>query len=84
MEERTMYSNTARSTPDVPRNPGEAVHGIAAVTVPVHAAIRRAERMPHVRHALAAVHAAGTLGSSPIRRPAREPFETDGPATCLI
>jgi hypothetical protein len=62
----------------------DAGRAFAATTGPVNAAIRRAERIPHVRRALAAAYDAGTLGSSPLRRPVREPLETDGPATCLI
>lgn len=64
------------------------MHGPTAQTpsdaAAAYPAMRRADRIPQIRQALAVVRVAGTLASSPIRQPAREPFEADGPATCLI
>jgi len=62
----------------------ETAQGVSEAPRDARALIRRADRIPQVQRALFPARAAGTLGSSPLRRRVLEYLEADGPATCLI
>lgn len=79
-----MYSREANVPLDMPRSRADAVHSTAQIKRRVRRGIRHAESSPYVRRALAVPYDPRTVIASPIRRPVREPLETDGPATCLI
>lgn len=75
-----MYSREASVTFHPPGSAPDVRTGM----YPVRASIRRADATHYVRKALAVPCDPRTIETSPIRRPVREPLETDGPATCLI
>ena len=79
-----MYSHAASVLQDRPRNSGNAVRVGPKTKRRTRPGIRHAESSPYVRRTLAVPYDTASVAVSPIRRPVREPLETDGPATCLI
>lgn len=75
-----MYSRQASPTFHPPGSAPDVLTGMH----PVRARIRRADTTRYVQKALAVPCDPRTIETSPVRRPVREPLETDGPATCLI